>query len=74
MESLSKLPLSTDDWLQIEQAAAGCIDGSSDDWPALRGAIQKITGKPFGPRKTAAWLQGFCEGVMIQSNIARGNE
>jgi hypothetical protein len=55
------------DWLQIEQAAQGCIDGTSDDWPALRAAIAKITGKPFKHRKTAAWLQGFCEGVLIQS-------
>jgi len=62
-----KRNLTDSDLLQIEQAASGCIDGTSDDWPALRAAIQKITGKPFGPRKSAQWLQGFCEGVMIQN-------
>ncbi len=63
--------MNDNDWLQIEQAAAGCIDGTSDDWPHLRRAIEKITGKPFGARKTASWLQGFCEGVMIQSGRSR---
>lgn len=59
--------LTDDDWLQIEQAAAGCVSGTSDEWPALRSAIEKITGKPFSNRKSAAWLQGFCEGVLAQS-------
>jgi Ser/Thr protein kinase RdoA (MazF antagonist) len=58
--------LTDHDWLQIEQAAAGCIDGTSDQWPSLRAAIQKITGRPFGPRKMASWMQGFCEGVLLQ--------
>ena len=57
------------DWLQIEQAASGCIDGTSDDWPALRHAIALITGQPFTYRKSAAWLQGFCEGILIQRPI-----
>jgi len=55
------------DWLQIEQAALGCISGTSNEWPALRIAIEKITGKPFGGRKCSSWLQGFCEGVMLQA-------
>ena len=59
------------DWLQIEQAAAGCISGTSDEWPALRHAITLITGRPFVHRKCAAWLQGFCEGVLIQSGRSR---
>lgn len=63
--------LTENDWLQIEQAASGCIDGNSDDWPALRKAISKITGKPFGDRKTASWMQGFCEGVMAQTGRER---
>jgi hypothetical protein len=60
--------LTEHDWLQIDQAARGCISGTSDEWPALRKAISKITGKPFEDRKCASWLQGFCEGVMIQSD------
>lgn len=59
--------LTEHDWLQIEQAASGCIDGTSDDWPHLRVAIEKVTGKPFGHRKCASWLRGFCEGVLIQA-------
>jgi len=59
--------LTDHDWLQIEQAAAGCIGGTSDEWPELRRAIEKVTGKPFGQRRSASWLQGFCEGVMIQA-------
>jgi hypothetical protein len=63
--------LTKHDWLQIEQASAGCIDGTSDDWPMLRRAIEKITGKPFGMRRGASWLQGFCEGVMAQAGRVR---
>ena len=59
--------LTENDWMQIEQAANGCIGGTSDEWPALRHAIAIITGKPFVHRKSAAWLQGFCQGVLIQS-------
>jgi hypothetical protein len=55
------------DWLQIEQAASGRVSGTSDEWPDLRAAIAKLTGKPFQYRKPASWLQGFCEGVLIQS-------
>ena len=62
-----RLALTSHDWLQIEQAAAGCVSGTSDDWPDLRVAIEKVTGDPFGRRRTAAWLQGFCEGFLIQS-------
>ena len=66
--------LTDSDWLQIEQAAKGCIDGTSDDWPALRRAIEKITGKPFGMRRVASWLQGFCQGIMIQSGRSEPSE
>ena len=59
--------LTESDWLQIEQAASGCISGTSAEWPALRAAVEKITGKPFVLAKPASWLQGFCEGVMIQA-------
>lgn len=52
------------DWLQVEQAAAGCIDGTSDDWPLLRIAIEKLTREPFEHRRTAQWLQGFCESAV----------
>ena len=65
--------LTDHDWLQIEQAAAGCCNsGTSDEWPALRLAIENITGRPFGPRRTASWMQGFCEGVMIQAGRRKG--
>lgn len=63
--------LTEHDWLQIEQAAAGCIAGTSDDWPLLRHAIALITGRPFVHRKCASWLQGFCEGVLVQSGRSR---
>lgn len=73
--------LNENDWLQIEQAASGCIDGTSDDWPALRHAIALITGRTFVHRKSASWLQGFCEGVLIQrgkiadeATESKGNE
>jgi hypothetical protein len=59
--------LTESDWLQIEQAASGCISGTSDDWPALRHAVSLVLGHPLHHRKPAAWLQGFCEGVMIQA-------
>jgi len=56
------------DWLQIEQAAKGCVSGSSDEWPFLRAAIEKGSGDPdiFRFRKCSAWLRGFCEAVLIQ--------
>lgn len=60
--------MTENDWIQIEQAASGCISGTSDEWPALRTAISKLTGKPFGDRKTASWLQGFCAGVLMQKD------
>jgi hypothetical protein len=59
--------LTESDWLQIEQAANGCISGTSDDLPALRHAVCMVLGHPLHHRKSAAWLQGFCEGVMIQA-------
>lgn len=59
------------DWDQIEAAASGCVDGTSDDWPYLRMAIEKITGKPFGPRKSSHWLRGFCEGILLDSDRNR---
>lgn len=70
-ESVLESQLTDQDWLQIEQAANGCVSGTSDEWPALRHAIETITGKPFVNRKSAAWLQGFCEGVLIQSGRIR---
>lgn len=55
--------LSDHDWLQIEQAARGCVSGNSDEWPHLVKAIQKITGHQL-TRKSATWLQGFCQGIL----------
>jgi hypothetical protein len=65
--------LTEHDWLQIDQAARGCISGTSDEWPALRNAIAKATGRPFGDRKSASWLQGFCEGILIQTNRSQAS-
>lgn len=60
------------DWIQIEMAAKGCGSGTSDEWPALVAAIARITGRKIEQRKSAAWLQGFCEGVLIQAReVAR---
>lgn len=56
--------LTPHDWDQIIPAANGCVSGTSDEWPHLRKAIEKITGKPFGMRRHSLWLQGFCEGVV----------
>ena len=63
--------LTENQWLQIEQAASGCIDGTSDEWPVLRHAISLITGKPFTYRKTASWMQGFCEAVVSMDQPPR---
>jgi hypothetical protein len=63
--------LSDHDWLQIEQAANGCVSGTSDEWPHLVEAVQKVRGKPLEKSKSAQWLRGFCEGVMIQSGRSR---
>ena len=62
----SESTMNEHDWLQIEQAASGCISGTSDDWPDLRNAIEKLTGKSFGLRKSADWMRGYCEAVMWQ--------
>ena len=65
-----KSDLTEFDWIQIEQAATGCVSGTSDEWPALRVVIEKITGQPFTVRRPASWLNGFCEAAMAM----RGEE
>ena len=55
--------LTDHDWIQIEQAAAGCVSGTSDDWPDLVVAIEKVRGRKLN-RKSAAWLHGYCEGLL----------
>lgn len=57
--------LTKSDWLQIEMAARGCVSGSSDDWPLLRDAIEKLLGHPLPIRRPASWLSGFCEAVVL---------
>ncbi|GIW89713.1 MAG: hypothetical protein KatS3mg109_0145 [Pirellulaceae bacterium] len=52
------------DWLQLEMAARGCVSGTSDDWPDLVRAIEKLRGSPLPCRLPAAWLKGFSEGVL----------
>lgn len=61
-DSLAKL--TADDWLQIEMAAKGCVGGTSDEWPALVAAINKVRAKPLSHRVAAGWLQGFCEALV----------
>jgi len=61
----SDFDLTENDWIQIEAAASGCISGTSDEWPALRRAIEKVRGREFGSRKSADWMRGFCEAVMV---------
>ena len=34
--------LSENDWLQIEQAASGCISGWTHEWPALVSALRNL--------------------------------
>jgi hypothetical protein len=62
--------LTDHDWDQIIPAANGCVSGTSDEWPHLRKAIEKITGKPFGVRRHSLWLQGFCEGIVACRNAS----
>jgi hypothetical protein len=56
--------LTPHDWLQIDQAARGCISGTSDEWPHLCNAIAKLQGKPLWCRQSADWLRGFCSGIL----------
>lgn len=56
--------LTDNDWLQIDMAARGCVSGTSDEWPALASAIDKVRGGKLSS-KSAAWLQGFCEALLF---------
>lgn len=56
--------LTEHDWLQIEQTANGCIGGTSDEWPDLRQAIEKVRGKPLTHQRSSMWMIGFCEALM----------
>jgi hypothetical protein len=56
--------LTPHDWLQIDQAARGCISGTSDEWPHLCNAIAKLTGRPLLFPEPSAWLRGFCSGIL----------
>lgn len=53
------------DWLQITMVAKGCVSGTSDEWPDLVHAIEKLRGGPLVHRRSADWLRGFCEGVLL---------
>lgn len=63
--------LTEHDWLQIEMAASGCISGTSDEWPHLRQAIEKLPGyeSTFEHRKPASWLRGFCQEVLLLKKL-----
>lgn len=56
--------MSDQDWLEIKLGASGYNTGTSDDFPALAAAICKLRGCPLEYRMSAAWLLGFCRGVM----------
>lgn len=62
--------LSADDWLQIEQGASGCISGISDEWPLLVAAIEKVMNRKL-PRRSSAWLRGYCEALIAARDIYR---
>ena len=64
--------LTKSDWIQIEAAARGCCYGTSDLWPELMTAIEKIRGKPMLHPKSGEWLRGFCVGIIEMSG--RGPE
>ena len=56
--------LTDHDWLQIEQAANGCVSGTSDEWPDLVKAIEKVLNRKL-MRQSSAWLRGFCEALVL---------
>jgi hypothetical protein len=58
------LLLTDSDWLQIEMAAKGAVSGTSDDWPLLVKAVEKVTKRKL-MRRSAEWLRGFCEALLL---------
>jgi len=56
--------LTDHDWLQIEQAANGGVSGTSDEWPDLVKAIEKVLNRKL-MRQSSAWLRGFCEALVL---------
>ena len=57
-------------WQRIKSCSEGGCDAGSDKYPDLTASITAISGYGFTARKSAKWMQGFCEGLMIQSGRA----
>ena len=49
-------------WLQIEQAAAGCVSGTLEEWPDLREALTRW-GIPLPENVRSIALQSICLGL-----------
>lgn len=47
------------DWIQIEQAAKGCVSGTLDEWPHLKGALRRC-GVHLPKETTATALRIVC--------------
>jgi len=59
--------LTSYDWIQIRCAANGGISGTSDEWPDLTKAIEKVKSGKL-TRHPAAWLRGFCEALVLRES------
>lgn len=71
--------LTDHDWLQIEQAANGCISGDLSEWPDLARAFKNLGVGPTGlpghkliPH--AHELQCFCQGILAMRNFIEGDD
>ena len=62
------------DWMHIEAAAAGFIDGESAEWPSVVRALEKVRQRPLPIRFPMIWLRGFCEGVVEMRGRLNQNE
>lgn len=67
------------DWLQIEQAANGCISGDLSEWPHLALAFKKLGIKPHqlpgvSLIPPASELRPFCQGIIAYRNYFEGND
>ena len=57
--------VSLHDWLQIEQAACGCISGTLREWPDLRRALVKL-GWSVKRGTPATELTALCRQIMAR--------
>ena len=56
--------LTPHDWLQLGQAASGCISGTLAEWPDLANALCKWYGTPLKPKTPATQLQMLCRHIV----------